>query len=60
MRLLNTKKLILETPTGVQPYAILSHRWLADREEISFQDLQHIQVPPSEGLHDNRAVCHFA
>lgn len=49
MRLLHTKKLKLETPTGVRPYAILSHRWLADHEEISFQDLQHTQVSPSEG-----------
>ncbi|KAG1888317.1 heterokaryon incompatibility protein-domain-containing protein, partial [Suillus subluteus] len=45
MRLLHTKKLILETPTDGQPYAILSHRWLADREEISFQDLQRMQKP---------------
>ncbi|KAG1802051.1 heterokaryon incompatibility protein-domain-containing protein [Suillus plorans] len=49
MRLLHTKNLKLETPTSVRPYAILSHRWLADREEVSFQDLQHTQVSPSEG-----------
>ncbi|KAG1767799.1 heterokaryon incompatibility protein-domain-containing protein [Suillus occidentalis] len=59
MRLLHTKKLTLETPTGVRPYAILSHRWLADCEEISFQDLQHTQVPPSEGSHDNYAEPAF-
>ncbi|KAG2130035.1 heterokaryon incompatibility protein-domain-containing protein, partial [Suillus cothurnatus] len=57
MRLLNTKKLILETPTGVQPYAILSHRWLADREEISFQDLQHIQVNNKQGYEKFRGAC---
>jgi hypothetical protein len=54
MRLLHTKKLILETPTDT-PYAILSHRWLADHEEISFQDLKRRQVPPSEGPHNNDA-----
>ncbi|KAG2347123.1 HET-domain-containing protein [Suillus weaverae] len=59
MRLLHTKKLTLETPTGVRPYAILSHRWLADREEISFQDLQHTQVPPSKGSHDSHAELTF-
>jgi hypothetical protein len=51
MRLLHTETLILETPTDVvRPYAILSHRWLADREEVSFEDLQNMQVHP---------VCHF-
>ncbi|KAG2136054.1 heterokaryon incompatibility protein-domain-containing protein [Suillus clintonianus] len=55
MRLLHTTRLTLETPTGVQPYAILSHRWLADSEEVSFQDLQHMSVSPSEGSHDNHA-----
>lgn len=49
MRLLHTERLTIETPTGVRPYAILSHRWLADHEEISFQDLQHTQAPPGEG-----------
>ncbi|KAG2035567.1 hypothetical protein BDR03DRAFT_962120 [Suillus americanus] len=59
MRLLHTKKLTLETPTDVQPYAILSHRWLVDYEEISFQDLQRMQIPPSEGPHDNYAEPTF-
>ncbi|KAG1737497.1 heterokaryon incompatibility protein-domain-containing protein [Suillus paluster] len=54
MRLLHTKKFTLDISTGVQPYAILSHRWLADREEVSFQDL-YTSVPPSEGLHDSHA-----
>ncbi|KAG1888320.1 heterokaryon incompatibility protein-domain-containing protein, partial [Suillus subluteus] len=51
MRLLHTSRLILETPTDGQPYAILSHRWLADHKELSFQDLQRTQVPPKEGPH---------
>ncbi|KAG0704135.1 heterokaryon incompatibility protein-domain-containing protein [Suillus ampliporus] len=55
MRLLHTKKLTLEIPADVQPYAILSHRWLADSEEVSFQDLQYTPVPHSEGPHDNHA-----
>ncbi|KAG1819256.1 uncharacterized protein BJ212DRAFT_1479372 [Suillus subaureus] len=59
MRLLHTEKLILETPTVVRPYAILSHRWFADCEEISFQDLQRTQVPPSEGPHGNYAEPTF-
>lgn len=59
MRLLHTTRLTLETPTGVQPYAILSHRWLADSEEVSFQDLQHMSVSPSEGSHDNHAKSNF-
>ncbi|KAG1740546.1 heterokaryon incompatibility protein-domain-containing protein [Suillus paluster] len=52
MRLLHTKRFTLETPANV-PYAILSHRWLADSEEVSFQDLQHMPVPPSGGSHDH-------
>lgn len=59
MRLLHTKRLTIETPTGVRPYAILSHRWLADHEEISFQDLQHTQAPPSEGPHNNYTEATF-
>ncbi|KAG1752158.1 heterokaryon incompatibility protein-domain-containing protein [Suillus lakei] len=59
MRLLHTTKLTLETPTGVRPYAILSHRWLADSEEVSFQDLQSMPVPPSESSHDNHAERTF-
>ncbi|OJA12257.1 hypothetical protein AZE42_04077 [Rhizopogon vesiculosus] len=59
MRLLHTKDLCwIETPKSVQPYAILSHRWLVDpNEEVSFQDLQRRQVPPSEGSHSHHAVC---
>ncbi|KAG2159391.1 heterokaryon incompatibility protein-domain-containing protein [Suillus bovinus] len=59
MRLLHTKKLILDTPTDVRPYAILSHRWLAEREEISFQDLQPSRFLPSEGSHDDYAEPTF-
>ncbi|KAG0699402.1 heterokaryon incompatibility protein-domain-containing protein [Suillus ampliporus] len=53
MRLLHTKKLTLETPGADVPYAILSHRWLEDSEEVSFQDLQYKPVSPSGGSHDN-------
>jgi hypothetical protein len=43
MRLLrtDTKELILETVVdGSTPYAILSHRWLPDAEEITYDDLR--------------------
>jgi hypothetical protein len=56
MRLLHTETLRWkETPEIVQPYAILSHRWLRDpNEEVTFQDLHRRQDPPSE---DSNAVC---
>lgn len=63
MRLLHTEELCwVETAEIVPPYAILSHRWLADpSEEVSFQDLQRRQseVPTSEGSHRNHVVCDF-
>ncbi|KAF5973340.1 beta transducin [Fusarium coicis] len=41
MRLINVENLKLETLTGghVPPYAILSHRWGNDDEEVSFKDM---------------------
>ncbi|KAF5694079.1 beta transducin [Fusarium denticulatum] len=41
MRLINVENLKLETFTGGQipPYAILSHRWGNDDEEVSFKDM---------------------
>ncbi|KAG1752154.1 heterokaryon incompatibility protein-domain-containing protein [Suillus lakei] len=60
MRLLNTDTLKLETSTGVQPYAILSHRWLKDNEEVSFQDLQHTPEPiyqSKNGFAKIRGAC---
>lgn len=62
MRLLHTEELRwVETAEIVPPYAILSHRWLANpSEEVSFQDLQRRpEVPPSKGSHSNHAVCDF-
>jgi ankyrin repeat protein len=42
MRLINVQSLNLETFFGDQipPYAILSHRWGADREEVSYHDIE--------------------
>ncbi|OAX36901.1 HET-domain-containing protein [Rhizopogon vinicolor AM-OR11-026] len=66
MRLLHTKDLCwIETPESVQPYAILSHRWLANPgEEVSFQDLQrreehtfHPDVRRKEGFMKLKGAC---
>jgi len=42
MRLINVESLKLETFVGdkIPPYAILSHRWGADREEVSYHDIE--------------------
>ncbi|KAI1323970.1 hypothetical protein F5Y16DRAFT_382411 [Xylariaceae sp. FL0255] len=54
MRLINVRTLQLETFLDASkrpPYAILSHTWLSDKEEVSFEDLQSYhasssRVPP--------------
>jgi hypothetical protein len=44
MRLLQLQKdgglrLTEHNPNGIPPYAILSHRWGRDQDEVTFQDL---------------------
>lgn len=46
MRLLHIETLRLHTFYGndIPPYAILSHTWLRDEEEVTFDDIQSIQA----------------
>lgn len=49
MRLINVETLKLETfnDGNVPPYAILSHTWGPDEEEVSFEDIQNGNLPDS-------------
>ncbi|CAH0055075.1 unnamed protein product [Clonostachys solani] len=65
MRLINVETLQLETfIVDIPPFAILSHTWGPDGEEISFQDIQDIQNESLEkqckGMEKLRGCCNQA
>ncbi|KAK1757058.1 heterokaryon incompatibility protein-domain-containing protein [Echria macrotheca] len=61
MHLINTTTLSLETfhDNEIPPYAILSHTWGEDHEELSYQDLAagKITDPPNLGMTKLRGTC---
>ncbi|KAH7007400.1 hypothetical protein EDB80DRAFT_457402 [Ilyonectria destructans] len=63
MRLINVETLRLESFVGdnIPPYAILSHTWGADANEISFEDLQKRNVEkPGSGIKKLKGCCNQA
>ncbi|KAG5817889.1 hypothetical protein H9Q74_002814 [Fusarium xylarioides] len=60
MRLVNVETLRLETfiSDGIPPYAILSHTWGANAEEISFEDIQKGNIEkPGNGTQKLKGCC---
>ena len=66
MRLINTHDLRLEVFTGEDrpPYAILSHTWQADQDEVNLQEYQDEQLRPQlrdrPGFRKIEKVCELA
>ncbi|KAM0544087.1 hypothetical protein ACHAPJ_011969 [Fusarium lateritium] len=63
MRLIDVETLRLKTFYGdnIPPYAILSHTWGADDEEITFGDIQNNNInKPGNGAVKLRGCCHQA
>lgn len=63
MRLINANTLKLESffQANVPPYAILSHTWGPDEEEITFQDFQNDKIDkPGVGRFKLKASCQQA
>ena len=66
MRLINTTSLELETFSGEEkpPYAILSHTWLEDRDEVTFQEFQDLSLRPQlqarPGFRKIQKTCQLA
>lgn len=60
MHLVNVKTLRLEKflDGHVPPYAILSHTWGPDKEEVSFEDIQNGNLPESsDGVEKLKGCC---
>ncbi|KAH6974273.1 hypothetical protein BKA56DRAFT_634228 [Ilyonectria sp. MPI-CAGE-AT-0026] len=63
MRLINVETLRLESFVGdkIPPYAILSHTWGADVDEISFEDIQKRNIAKSgSGIKKLKGSCNQA
>ncbi|KAH8666221.1 hypothetical protein BGZ61DRAFT_461766 [Ilyonectria robusta] len=63
MRLINVETLRLESFVGdkIPPYAILSHTWGADADEISFEDIQKRNLAKSgSGIKKLKGSCNQA
>lgn len=63
MRLLNTKTFEFKTffDSSLPKYAILSHRWGNEEEEVSYKQLRKGSVPPDlPGLLKIQAFCRLA
>ena len=63
MRLINTKTFEFKTffDTSLPEYAILSHRWASDEDEVSYKQFRKGSVPPDlPGLVKIQAFCRLA
>lgn len=62
MRLLNTLTLKLEYfPSNVKDaYAILSHVWGPEKDEVSFQDMKNGSAEQKDGYQKLEKACHLA
>ncbi|KAL6415972.1 beta transducin-like protein [Ilyonectria robusta] len=63
MRLINVETLRLESFVGdkIPPYAILSHTWGADADEISFEDIEKRNIAKSgSGIKKLKGSCNQA
>jgi Heterokaryon incompatibility protein (HET) len=63
MRLINVETLKLETFVGdkIPPYAILSHTWGPDKEEVSFDDIETRNIEkPGDGTMKLKGCCNQA
>jgi hypothetical protein len=61
MRLLHTNTMKLSEPDPIPPYAILSHTWDGNEHEVTFQDMQNVDLAKEKkGYKKIKKCCQLA